>query len=117
MRKPRPKPDFHPEPYQCLLTAGISVCNVSSTCEVRTVAALNEISWNERISRSQLIEEILVAYCRDAFPSRTIPTREEAKLGPEDDEETPSYPARLADGVRPLEHDEMGWRRGERIRS
>lgn len=81
------------------------------------MAALNEIAWDERISRAVLIEEIVVAYARDRFPDRFMPTREEARYEEEWGEEAVAQIAELKPGVRHYEHNEQQWRKGERARA
>lgn len=95
-------PDFTPETVN-LNSWGVRYVACAANLEVRTVEALNEVAWRDRISRAVLIEEILVAYLRDCFPDRTIPTREEARFDSEAGEDLP-------EGPRHYEHDELHWR-------
>jgi hypothetical protein len=95
---PRLKPDFRPDTVYC--NSYCSYAPVAANLEVRTVEALNEVAWRERISRASLLEEIVVAYLRDCFPDRTLPTREESQFDDVEDR----------GARRLLEHDELGWR-------
>jgi predicted transcriptional regulator len=74
---------------------------VSTRLEVEGAKALDELAWNERRSRSQIVDEIIVAYLKDRFPDRRIVTMEDARYGDRDE-------------PRHFEHDELGWRRGAR---
>jgi len=74
---------------------------VSTRLEFEAAKALDELAWDERKSRSQIVDEVLVAYLKDRFPDRKIVTMEDARYG---DRSEP----------RLLGHDELGWRRGAR---
>jgi hypothetical protein len=83
---------------------GVRFASVATSLEKRAWEALSEVAWEERISRAEILEDLVVAYLRDRFPDRQIPTREEARYEQDPDEPASEPVARL------LEHDELGWR-------
>lgn len=94
----------------------------SVSLEVNVWATLAEAAWRDRQSKAELIEEIIVAYLRDRFPERHLPTRSEARY-PEgfiDERDEPSDDTGirpvLKPGVRHYEHDEQNWRRGHKLK-
>lgn len=101
LRPSRSKPDFTLQGAYGN-SFGVRFAPVGTNLEQRAWEALSEVAWDERISRAQVIEELVVAYLRDRFPERDIPTREEARYE--------RHPGAESADVRLLTHDELGWR-------
>jgi len=85
------------------VAAGVCYLMVSTRLELEGAKALDDLSYTERRSRSQIVDEILVAYLKDRFPDRHIVTMEDARYG---EIGTP----------RLYRHGELGWRRQAKLK-
>lgn len=116
MTKPE-VPDFGPATV-LVNGYGVRYGLVGFSLEEQVWATLEEAAWRDRTSRSKLVEELVVAYLHDRFPTRTLRTREEARYnlppGELDPRDAPSDDTGLKPGARHYEHDEQHWRRGHR---
>jgi hypothetical protein len=97
---------------------GVRSALTGFSLEVDAWSALEELAWRTRLSKSAIVEELVVSYLNAVFPERELKTRHAAKydvaIDAEEEEDAERINLHLKPGARWFDHRERQWRRGSR---